>query len=596
MKTVMFRRAAQGFALPTIVITSVVLFAVLVAVMSTVSSVRATLNSQYQQALARDAAESGVAYAEYCYTTYASTASSSQWPKATSGAGLTLDTGDDCYGFPKSGVNCNSATPSNECFVVINGNIKSRFSVPKPVVNGINYQLTASSSAGAYRPGFVMTTGQSYSASLRFSGYIQIDGLATGNDTSCAIQLSKLYCWGKNTSGQVGIGTAGSNVLTPVLVQGALTGKYVYDVATGIEHTCAVAGNSPAPDTTSRTYCWGDNSLYQYGIGNNTTVSYVPMQVATISGYYPVAISARDHTCVIAVSNSSSTTRKAYCWGDNTWGQAGESGAATATPTQYDPKPNPGSPVRFRASPYNDLTNITAISSVHSATLCGIDAAKVFCIGSNGHGQLGDGLTPNNARVKYVINTSNADLTGVTKIVTNNGSVCTISASKVYCWGSNGDKSIPKLDWRLDSGPNFAAAVATTKATALITTGSHFSKTITDVAISDWNTCFIASGEVYCSGYNDMGQLGQGNTSGPVRGAATAASQVVSANNAVKVGGALAGKVVTRIAGGNDHFCAITNESDAYCWGDNTYGQLGDGSSTIRTLPSKVKIPPPTIF
>ena len=63
----MSRRASRGFALPTIVITSVVLFGVLVVVMSTVSSVRTTLNTQLNEALARDGAESGVAYADYCY-------------------------------------------------------------------------------------------------------------------------------------------------------------------------------------------------------------------------------------------------------------------------------------------------------------------------------------------------------------------------------------------------------------------------------------------------------------------------------------------------------------------------------------------------
>ena len=63
----MYRRASKGFALPTIVISSVILFAVLVSSMGVASSMQATLRTQYNEALSRDAAESGVAYAKYCY-------------------------------------------------------------------------------------------------------------------------------------------------------------------------------------------------------------------------------------------------------------------------------------------------------------------------------------------------------------------------------------------------------------------------------------------------------------------------------------------------------------------------------------------------
>ena len=594
LKVVMLRRVSQGFALPTVVITSVVLFGVLVAVISSVSSVRATLNNQYQQALARDAAESGAAYAEYCYSIQAGTSDTTEWPRATTGPGLTLDNGDNCNGKPNTSLNCGTAGESSQCYVVKSGNVRTGFSVSRTSVSGISYTLKSVGTVDLMRSSTSTASGVKSSSSLMYAGYTQVSGLATGNDTSCAIQLGKLYCWGRNASGQAGVGNT-TDVMVPVLVQGALTGKYVYDVATGINHACAIAGSTVTPTTTASIYCWGDNSMYQYGIGN-TSSSTVPMLAASISGYYPVEITARDHTCVIAVSNTSSTTRKEYCWGDNIHPQAGESGAATASPTILDPKPTPGSPIRLRASPYNDLTSITSIDSVHRTTSCGIDSGKVFCIGNGTYGALGDGTTADNSRVKYVITTSNADLTGATKIVSNNGRVCAISAGKIYCWGANRADGSSPIDWRLDSGPNFASAGSTTKATALISTGAHFSKVITDISASDWNTCFISSGEVYCSGYNNKGQLGQGNASGPAPGAATAASQVVSANNAVKVGGALTGKVATRIVGGNDHFCAITNDGSVYCWGDNYFGQLGIGNTTNQYSPVQTKLPPPTIF
>ena len=86
-----WRRAlSPGFALPTIIVVSVILFAVLAAVMSTVSSVRSRLTDQYRQSLTRDAAESGVAYASYCYASQAGTLDATEWPLATDGAGQTL--------------------------------------------------------------------------------------------------------------------------------------------------------------------------------------------------------------------------------------------------------------------------------------------------------------------------------------------------------------------------------------------------------------------------------------------------------------------------------------------------------------------------
>ncbi len=36
------------------------------------------------------------------------------------------------------------------------------------------------------------------------------------------------------------------------------------------------------------------------------------------------------------------------------------------------------------------------------------------------------------------------------------------------------------------------------------------------------------------------------------------------------------------------HTCALTTASDAYCWGSNTNGELGDGTQTARTAPVAV--------
>lgn len=612
MKTVMFRRAAQGFALPTIVITSVVLFAVLVAVMSTVSSVRATLNTQLNEALARDAAESGVAYADYCYGQR--TATSTDWPNASTGPGATLDSGDDCTGNPVTAWNCGTASENPKCYVAKFGNTRVTFSVPRPTSSGVAYKFQAKGLVSNTRASTGAASGLSWDATLSYSGFTQISGYATGNDTSCAIQLGRLYCWGRNDHGQVGVGNT-SSVTTPTVIQGPLAGKYVYDVGTGITHTCAVAGPTPAPNTSSRLYCWGNNEVYQYGIGNNTTSSTVPMPAATVSGYYPISTSGRDHNCAIMVSNTNTAIRKEYCWGYNHQKQSGETGSASAsptvatTPTVVDNrtgedvgsgatvvvKPAPNAPIRIAASPYSDLSNVKMINSVNGNTSCGIDGTKVFCIGDNSGGMMGDGNTSgDNIRVTYAIGMTNA-----TTVVTNYGKVCAINAKRLYCWGNNGGAG---TNFRLDSGPNFPSASNIGTPKQPITAGAHNGQDIDDVGITDYSGCFIKAGGVYCWGYNDKGQLGQGNTLGPdglasvASGTATSASKVRSANNAVKVNGALVGKTAIKIAGGNNHHCALTSDGGVYCWGANNYGQLGVGNTNNSMLPLQSKLPPPTLY
>jgi len=90
------------------------------------------------------------------------------------------------------------------------------------------------------------------------------------------------YCWGSNSSGQLGDPSAPFNQTTPV----AVTGGIVFaTVSTGFYHTCGVTAASAA-------YCWGDNFYGQ--LGDSTTslrISPVPVHgglgfVSVTGGYY----------------------------------------------------------------------------------------------------------------------------------------------------------------------------------------------------------------------------------------------------------------------------------------------------------------------
>ena len=576
----MIHKKDSGFALPTIVISSIILMILLVTSLTSVTSIRTSLNEQYGTMAGREAAEAGINYAKVCLKSVLGSATTSQWSNSAS---QDLRSGDDCTGTAIVGGNCTAGSGLDYCYVLNEGNIRSRFVVDPIVISGYTYTLKATGYVDYYTPsGTKYKTVQTVLSQLSSTDQY---GIATGNDTSCSIQNSKLYCWGRNDMGQAGVGSI-SSVTKPALIGGALSGLYVHAVATGMTHACAIAGPALVPALGNAVYCWGDNSQYQYGkaMANST----VPVQTITstdIAGHYFTAVTGRDHTCVVAVS--STAQKKEYCWGNNDSKSAGEASDGS-TP---NPKTSPGLP--FREAGGTTITNVNQINSVSNGISCGINGTTAYCVGNNDQGGLGIGTTStDDDRVNYPLNVS-----PVSKIATNNGRECALKTTGVvYCWGANWNAGVA-LDWRIDSGPNFATSEQNgTPKTLLTAASSYFGSVVTDFGISDWNTCMIISGSVYCSGYNDMGQLGQGNVSGPAGGMATSASQVRSANNMVKVGGLLDGQNAVKIVGGNNHFCAITDENVVFCWGSNAYGQLGDGTTTDRLTPVRAILPKDIVF
>ena len=141
---------------------------------------------------------------------------------------------------------------------------------------------------------------------------------------------------------------------------------------------------------------------------------------------------------------------------------------------------------------------------------------------------------------------------------------CALSSGRAYCWGTGSDGQL---------GTGTYASTATPKAVS--TDGVLRDKTLVALAAGLRHACAIdTAGAAYCWGNNGSGQLGAGAHSPPV-----------PAPVAVVTSGSLTGVRLTNITAGTYFTCAADAAGDAFCWGDGSSGQLGNGASTDSDVP-----------
>jgi alpha-tubulin suppressor-like RCC1 family protein len=158
----------------------------------------------------------------------------------------------------------------------------------------------------------------------KVSGNVVFRSLASGSIHACGLATSgQAYCWGSNSSGQLGEGTANFH-LAPTPVGGGLTFTMLRSSRANsiFSHTCGLT-------TSGDVWCWGWNSKGQIGAAVTTDdcVNQVTGAISTVCSYRPVKISGVsnvstldvgvEHTCALTKSG------QLYCWGDNASGQLG---------------------------------------------------------------------------------------------------------------------------------------------------------------------------------------------------------------------------------------------------------------------------------
>ena len=289
--------------------------------------------------------------------------------------------------------------------------------------------------------------------------------------------------------------------------------------------------------------CWGDNDNGQ--LGDNSTITRAkPVNVIGLP-FGSTALAAGHgsigHTCAVTSIGG------VKCWGGNNSGQLGD----TSTTQRLTPVDVPG---------VNGISRVIAGDSFSCALST---TGGIQCWGRNDSGQLGDGTGPSADKLVPVTVSGFGSMAGATALAGSYNHACAVnSAGGAVCWGENFGRQLG--DGSMANFQNVPVAVTG------LGTG------IASVAAGSNHSCALTiSGGVKCWGDKSYGEIGDGTF-----------GFGMSQPTPVDVSGLTSG--VIAITAGQYHTCALTSGGGVMCWGNNTQGQIGDGTNTQRNAPVQV--------
>ncbi|MHC4717972.1 MAG: RCC1 domain-containing protein, partial [Planctomycetota bacterium] len=258
-------------------------------------------------------------------------------------------------------------------------------------------------------------------------------------------------------------------------------------------------------------------------------------------------------------SSDKPATGEVWAWGDNWKGQLGDGTEAySLTPVQVVGPDGIGY-----------LTGVTDADAGAFQTFACRDDGTVWAWGWNDYGQLGDGTLASSDRPLQVVGPGGEGyLTGATAVAAGGWHTVAVKSGTVWAWGDNSHGQLG--DGTETDSPTPVQVVGPG--------GLGFLGGVAAIVAGNWHTVALkADGTVWAWGANWACQLGDGTdiySPTPV--------QVVDPGGV----GYLTG--VTAISAGVWHTVALKADGTVWAWGENVYGQLGDGGTTRSSTPVQV--------
>ncbi len=352
--------------------------------------------------------------------------------------------------------------------------------------------------------------------------------MALGQAFTCAAGVDgRVFCFGDNGDGQLGLGPQGPKEATTPTDIGL---DNVLSVGAGSKHSCAVTADGAA-------WCWGNNDTGQLGLNlTDTDTVLIPQQVLEGDPAGPsflkrvVAIDAStDHTCAFLSDG------QLRCWGANS---AGELGDGTKT----------GAVTAQKVTEIQGISHLKGIArqAKHSCAVLSDGTAR--CWGVNDQGQSGAEPSPTTA----VIVVAGLGEGKVVDVQPGGKHTCALTVEgNVLCWG---DDELGQLG--AGTGDSVTPVSVSLPASAKA------------IALGDQHSCaLLVDGTVHCWGDNGKGQLGTGNND-----QASTPAVVKGIDGQVGTLRAIA------ITAGYRHTCAIVaglGKNSVHCWGEARKALLG---------------------
>lgn len=387
--------------------------------------------------------------------------------------------------------------------------------------------------------------------------------VSAGNDHACGIKTdSTVWCWGSDASGKLGNGpliTANQGTPTQVV---NLTDAM--KVSAGTNHTCALKHDGTV-------WCWGEGDYGALG-GSGTTDSDIPKQITALSQIIDVSV-GNGFSCSVASSGN------IWCLGRGLEGQLGNGASA-----------NSSTPVT--SSSVTDFVQVSANRDATSYSACGVTRrGKIYCWGTEQNGNFGNGGTSGlqNAPSEStpVLNFRKVELFGA--------NACGLSGDRqLWCWGSdnngqigNGSTSSDQINPVLvDDGGSVAD----------FSVGKNF---VCSKKIDGMSWCWgvdtngrLGNGTVLTTNQEVPSKV----AGGKFRQISAGDGFVVAiSGHDGKAGSVQLPRDKGKISAGQTLGCAIEQDGSLWCWGGDGTGQLGNGTvlTATQTSPSVVDNPGP---